>query len=76
MKKHKITIIILSVLLLVSVALNGFLISNIYKFKKTLSAYRIYAEELHNKLDDIQQKADKIELGVKHIIEKSTKHKQ
>lgn len=73
--KFKIIIAILSVFLLISVALNGYFINSIYKFKKAVTAYKVYADELYTKLNDIQQKTDKIEHNIKAVIEKSIKHK-
>lgn len=71
--KLKIIIAILSVLLLISIALNGFLINKIYKFKQAVITYKVYADELYTKLNDIQQKVNKIEHNVKNTIKKNLK---
>lgn len=73
--KFKIIIVILSIFLLISVVLNGFLIKEIYKFKQAVTVYKVYADELYTKLNDIQQKTDKLENNIKDVIKNSVKQK-
>jgi len=65
----------LFILLIISIALNGYLINKMFKFKHIIASYKTYSNNLKNQLDDIKQKANRLEYNVKNAISKSLKDK-
>lgn len=65
--KSKITISILIICLIVSVVLNIFLVSKIYKFKNMLLHYKVYTEQLNDQVNSAHQKANDIKDNVRKI---------